>query len=134
MTELRFALRQLRKSPGFTIVAVLTLAIGIGANTAIFTVVNAVLLKPLPFPQPEQLVAVGGKFGTETVSGTGLDSLSFPDFFDFRSQNKTFAHLAAYRDRNFALATGRSGQPSRPSRLAGFLRCARRAAAARPCL
>ena len=125
MTELRFALRQLRKSPGFTIVAVLTLAIGIGANTAIFTVVNAVLLKPLPFPQPEQLVAIGGRGGTRDRPGPGLDSLSFPDFFDYRSQNKSFTHLAAYRERSFALAAGAEAQkPPRPSRHAGFFRCA----------
>ncbi len=110
MTELRFALRQLRKSPAFTAVAVLTLAIGIGANTAIFTVVNAVLLKPLPFPQPQQLVAIGARDTRETKPTTGLDSISFPDFFDFRSQNKSFAHLAAYRDRSFALATGAAAQ------------------------
>ena len=117
MTELRFALRQLRKSPGFTLVAILTLAIGIGANTAIFSVVNAVLLKPLPFPQPEELVAVGSKDTRATVTDHGLDSLSFPDFFDFHSRNTTFAHLAVYRDRTFALATGAEAQSVRGQRV-----------------
>ena len=117
MTELRFALRQLRKSPGFTIVAILTLAIGIGANTAIFSVVNAVLLKPLPFPQPEQLVAIGSRDIRETTPGPGLDSISFPDFFDFSSQSTSFAHLAAYRGRTIALATGAEAQSLRGQRV-----------------
>jgi putative ABC transport system permease protein len=117
MTELRFALRQLRKSPGFTLVAILTLAIGIGANTAIFTVVNAVLLKPLPFPNPEQLVAVGGTISGENTPRAHLNSISFPDFFDYAAQNKTFAYMAAYRDRTFALATGAEAQSLRGLRV-----------------
>ena len=97
MNDLRFALRQLRKSPAFTFVAVLTLALGIGANTAIFSVVNAVLLKPLPFPAPQQLIALGN---TNTHDGTPRDqlsSLSYPDYFDFRKQNHTLSSSAVYR-------------------------------------
>ena len=90
------------KTPAFTIVAIFTLALGIGANTAIFSVVNALLLKPLPFPNPRQLVAVG-MTNTREKNQTSLGSLSYPDFFDFRNQNHTFAGLAVYRDRAFAL-------------------------------
>ena len=110
MNDIRFALRMLAKAPGFTVIAVFTLALGIGANTAIFSVVNAVLLKPLPFPAPQQLVAFG-MTNTREKNQTSLGSLSYPDFFDFREQNHTLANLAAYRDRSFAL-TGENGATS----------------------
>ena len=86
LKDLKYAIRMLWKSPGFTLVAVLTLALGIGANTAMFSVVTAVLLKPLPFAQPERIVDVGQPNGAE----------SYPDFFDFRDQAKSFEAMAAY--------------------------------------
>src|SRR5215831_13932992 len=98
MNDLRYGFRQLIKHPGFTLVAVLTLALGIGANTAIFSVVNAVLLKPLPFPAPEELVAFGGIELTETTATPRLSSLCYPDFFDFREQNRSFSSMAVYSD------------------------------------
>ena len=97
MTDIRYGLRQLIKHPGFTIIAVITLALGIGANTAIFSVVNAVLLKPLPFPAPDELVALGGIDSTETASPPKLSSMCYPDFFDFRDQNRSFTAMAVYR-------------------------------------
>ncbi len=103
LSDLRYGLRQLTKHPAFTLVAVLTLALGIGANTAIFSVVNAVLLKPLPFPAPEQLIAVG-MMNTQQKVQDELGSFSYPDFFDLRGQNHTLASVAVYRDRTFALA------------------------------
>ncbi|HZE13283.1 MAG TPA: ABC transporter permease [Chthoniobacterales bacterium] len=110
MTDIRYGLRQLIKHPAFTIIAILTLALGIGANTAIFSVVNAVLLKPLPFPEPDQLVAFG-MTDTRQKDQTNLGSLSYPDFFDFRDQNRTLASSAVYRDVTFAL-TGEEGATS----------------------
>src|SRR2546423_12674616 len=90
MNDLTFALRQLRKSPGFTFVAVLTLALGIGANTAIFSSVNAVLLQPLPYPDAERIMVL-----TES-SGPGQDySVAVPDYFDWQRDNIVFEHLAA---------------------------------------
>ena len=100
----------LAKAPGFTAIAVFTLALGIGANTAIFSVVNALLLKPLPFPDPQQLVAFG-MTNTRQKEQTSLGSLSYPDFFDFREQNQTLASSSIYRDRAFAL-TGEQGATS----------------------
>ena len=94
----------LAKAPGFTIIAVFTLALGIGANTAIFSVVNALLLKPLPFPAPQQLVAFG-LTNTREKGQTTLGSLSYPDFFDFREQNHTLENIAVYRDRGIALTS-----------------------------
>jgi putative ABC transport system permease protein len=90
MNDLRFALRQLRKSPGFTLVAVLTLALGIGANTAIFSIVNAVLLRPLPYPSADRIMVLNES------SGPGQDySVALPDYFDWRNENMVFEHLAA---------------------------------------
>ena len=103
INDLRYGLRQLIKNPAFTIIAVVTLAIGIGANTAIFSVVNAVLLKPLPFLAPEQLVSIGTTDARRGASPVSLNALSYPDFFDFRERNSTFANLAVRRDRVFAL-------------------------------
>jgi putative ABC transport system permease protein len=103
LNDIRYGLRQLFKHPAFTIIAILTLALGIGANTAIFSVVNAVLLKPLPFPEPEQLIAFG-MTDSRVKDQVNLGSLSYPDFFDFRDQNRTLTSSALYRDRAFALS------------------------------
>jgi len=103
MTDIRYGLRQLIKHPAFTIVAVLTLALGIGANTAIFSVINAVLLKPLPFPQSDQLIAVGMNNMRQKDSQSG--AFSYPDFFDVRDQNRTLAGIALYRDHPFSLTS-----------------------------
>ena len=85
----------LRKSPGFTVVALLTLALGIGANTAIFSIVNAVMLKPLPFPEPDRLI-----FMTSAVSNQNNVKVpfatSYPDFFDWRATAKSFSGIASY--------------------------------------
>jgi len=91
LQDLRFAFRMLRKSPGFTAIAVLTLALGIGASTSIFSVVDAVLLRPLPYPRPEQIVRIW----EQTPSGH-QSNLAGPNFEDFRAQNNTFASLAEY--------------------------------------
>src|SRR5206468_5011949 len=100
--EIRYAIRQLAKHPGFTLIAALTLALGIGANTAIFSVVNALLLKPLPFPNPQELTAFG-MTSRRVKEQTDLGSLSYPDFFDFRSQNRTLSSMAVFRVRPSAL-------------------------------
>src|ERR1700745_2603655 len=90
MNDLKFAFRQLRKSPGFTLVAVLTLALGIGANTAIFRTVHAVLLPPLPYPDADRIMVLNES------SGPGQDySVALPDYFDWRNDNTVFEHLAA---------------------------------------
>jgi predicted permease len=92
--DTRFAIRQLRKHSGFALTAVLTLALGIGATTAIFSLVNAVLLQPLPFPEPDRLVWLNQQ--NHSLPGMIPESLSYPDYFDWRAQNRTFSGLASY--------------------------------------
>ncbi|MEN3370145.1 MAG: hypothetical protein V7609_2288 [Verrucomicrobiota bacterium] len=96
MNDLRFALRQLRKSPGFTLIAVLTLALGIGANTAIFSVIYAVLLQPLPYPEGDRLMIL-----TETDQNQPQISIAFPDYLDWKRDNTGFEHLAISRRESF---------------------------------
>jgi putative ABC transport system permease protein len=99
--DMRFAVRQFAKNPAFTAVAVLTLAVGIGANSAIFSVVNGVLLQPLPFPDPQQLVRVH-----EIVPQYGRFSVAPASFLDWRRQNTTFEHLAAFSVGSATFAEG----------------------------
>src|SRR6516225_1969701 len=104
--DVRYGARLLWKNPGFTIIAVLTLALGIGANTALFSVVNGVLLSPLPYQQPERLVAL---YTSRATFDRG--SISYPNFIDWRRGTRTVAQIAAYRSDDFNL-TGQ-GEPER---------------------
>jgi len=98
LQDLRFGLRMLRKSPGFTAVAILTLALGIGANTAIFSVVNGVLLNPLPYPQPEQLVTLH-----ESKPNFPTGSISYPNFRDWQKDNQVFSAVSISRGTGYIL-------------------------------
>jgi predicted permease len=104
--DLRYGARVLAKSPGFSMVAILTLALGIGANTAIFSVVNGVLFNPLPFHQPDQLVSM-----FQEIPNFKNGSISYPNFTDWRRMNTTFAGMAAYRSTGFNLSG--NGEPER---------------------
>src|SRR5690606_26325525 len=107
--DARYALRVLARSPGFAVVAVLTLALGIGANTAIFSVVDAVLLEPLPYADPDRLVMV---WQTDRVSGTEREPASVPDYFDVRERSRVFEELAAFAWAYGGLL-GEDGEPVR---------------------
>ena len=111
LRDIRHAGRSLLRTPGFALVAVLTLALGIGANTAIFSIVNGVLLRPLPYPQPQQLM-----FLTSRFPAMGFDQfwVSPPEFFEFRELNQSFASVGAFTTGELNLMAG-----ERPVRVRG---------------
>ncbi|MEW6209480.1 MAG: ABC transporter permease [Acidobacteriota bacterium] len=117
--DLRYAVRMLLKKPGFTVVAVLTLALGIGANTAIFSIVNAVLLRSLPYPEPDRLVQVWETFRPQDVMVT---SISPHNFADWQRENQSFEQLASYSYTTFTLTVDDQPEPVRGLRVsADFL-------------
>jgi len=127
LASLRTTARALRRSPGFFLIAVFTLAVGIGANAAIFTVVDAVLLRPLPYPEPDRIMGV-----SHTAPGLGMDSLELSDgtFFVYRRDNRSFADLGIYWDASVTLTGGQTPERVRASgATAGVFAVLRRPAA-----
>src|SRR5918996_5272444 len=108
--DIRYGLRSLLKRPGFTAIVLIALALGIGANTAIFSLVNAVILQPLPYRDPDRLISV---YGTRNRSTQG--SVGPTDFLDYRSQNKTFEQFAASGSMILPKNLTGSGEPERLS-------------------
>src|SRR5258705_13232522 len=111
--DIRYAIRSLIKRPGFTVIAVVTLALGIGANTAIFSAVHALLLKPLPFPELDRVVAIWDKMPSH---GVKRNEVSMANYLDWRAQSQSYDHLALYRWWSTNLA---GVEP--PERIQGFL-------------
>jgi hypothetical protein len=103
--DVRYAVRSLRKTPGFAAVAVATFALGIGVNTAMFSVINAVMLRPLPFPSSERLIDVA-ELDLRPGQGRRPSSVSWPNFFDWRSRTRAFEHLSAYHETAFTMIVG----------------------------
>ncbi|HEV2095601.1 MAG TPA: ABC transporter permease, partial [Chthoniobacterales bacterium] len=112
LQDLRYALRMFAKQPAFTAIAILTLAIGIGANTAIFSIVNAVLLRPLPYPHPDRLVLLRERL----INQAGFDSgsVGYSNYLDWRAGQRGFTDLALVRRESFnASSKDGDGEPAR---------------------
>ena len=103
LQDLRFAIRTLRKNPAFTIAAVLCLTLGIGVNTTIFSVVRAMLLRPYPYREPDQLVAIGESFPRR---GWNMNSVSYPNFRTWQTENRTLESIGMFGGASFNLAVG----------------------------
>src|SRR5262249_29837877 len=114
LKDFRFALRQLGKQPGFALIAVLVLALGIGANTAIFSVVNAVLLRPLPYPHSEQLVLLRERL--LRPSGFESGAVSYMNYLDWRAAQKSFTDLALSRTEGVSLSASDGASPPEAAR------------------
>lgn len=111
LQDIRYGLRRAYKNPGVTMVAAFSIALAIGANTTVFSLINAFLLRPLPFAEPERLVAI---HETQLKQGVDDASVSFPNFIDLKEQNKVLADVAAYEEHGYNLAVG-----SDPERVSG---------------
>jgi putative ABC transport system permease protein len=117
LQELRFGFRLIRKNPGFAAIAILVLGLGIGANTAIFSVVNGVLLRPLPYPQPDQLVRVWHTPPAKSFPGMTRFSVSAANFVDWKAQSKSFDGLAMYNYTHATMTGGNQPQVVRITRV-----------------
>ena len=113
LQDIRYALRVIAKSPGFSVLAVLAFALGIGANTAIFSVVNAVLLRPLPYPDSDRLILL-----RESTLGFPSGSVSYPNYLDWRAGQRSFTDLALTRRESFNFSVP-GAQASEPERING---------------
>src|SRR5262245_24366361 len=120
LQDLRYGARMLLKHPGFTLIAAITLALGIGANTAIFSVVNSVLLRPLPYEDPDRLVWLS----------EGEGNISYPNFADWRSQNQVFEKIGVYTEGDFNLTGDGEAERLRAAQMSADLFGALRASAA----
>src|SRR5205807_10514831 len=105
LADLRYALRQLARSPGFTAVAVLTLALGAGTNSLLFSVIHAVLLRPLPYPDPDRIVAIGLVPRGNTIARMDAQATHWA-YFEWRDERRSFAPLAAFRQTQAVVRAG----------------------------
>src|SRR5579862_5466925 len=115
VADVRFGARMLRRSPGFTAVAVLTLALGVGANTAVFSVVNAVLLRPLPYHDPDRIVTIASSVTNRPLSDLYRQG-SIPDFQDWKAQSTAFQAMAYYSVRQTSVTVGSDAEYAQVAR------------------
>src|ERR1022692_3650571 len=111
--DLKFALRSLRKNAGFTLLAILVMGLGIGANTAVFSVVNSVLLKPLDYRDPDRIVSIANLWKSGGRQGQVSPQVSAPDFHDWHDQSTAFSALSYYAPNETALKVGSTAEYGR---------------------